>query len=199
MPSNQDTMQYSWRSLTLKLVVGAAVFWGVVTVLRTSRLIPPPPRDTQSNTCPSGSTCAVTLGDQSYMVQGPCDITSVSSINTCHVLFTLPKGTINDARLAMLPFMVFLWAVAWCLRYMPPRITNPWLKVPLILLLAVGTGGPAIGALVAFRARAGVRGELFKGDSFSFALFLAGELLGLCIMFISVKARGKRQQIIKPA
>jgi len=183
----------------LRLVVGGAVFWGVITVLRTSRLIPPPPRYTQSNTCPSGSTCAVTLGDESYMVQGPCDVTSVSSISTCHVLFTLPKGTINDARLAMLPFMMFLWAIAWCLRYMPTRITNIWLKVPLILLLAVGAGGPAIGALVVFRARAGVRGELFKGDPFSFAILLAGQLLGLCIMFISAKAREKRQQIIKPA
>jgi hypothetical protein len=192
-------MPYSWRRLMLSLVVGGTVFWGVMTLLRTSRLIPPPARDTQSNTCPSGSTCAVTLGDQSYMVQGPCDLTSVSSIGTCHVLFTLPKGTINDARLAMLPFMVFLWAIAWCLRYMPPRITNPWIKVPLIVLLAVGTGGPTIGELVVFRARAGVRGGLFKGDPFSFAILLAGQLLGLCIMFISVKAREKRQQIIKPA
>jgi len=99
----------------------------------------------------------------------------------------------------MLPFMMFLWAIAWCLRYMPTRITNIWLKVPLILLLAVGAGGPAIGALVVFRARAGVRGELFKGDPFSFAILLAGQLLGLCIMFISAKAREKRQQIIKPA
>jgi hypothetical protein len=199
MPSNKDRMPYSRRSLILRLVVGAAVFWGVMTVLRTSRLIPPPSKGTQSNTCPSGSTCAVTLGDQSYMVQGPCDVTSVSSISTCHILFTLPKGTINDARVAMLPFMVFLWAIAWWLRYMPPRITNPWIKVPAILLLAVGTGGPAIGALIVFRARAGVRGELFKGDPFSLALFLAGELLGLCILFSSVAARDKKQQVIKPA
>jgi hypothetical protein len=192
-------MPYSWRRLILGLVVGGSVFWGVMTLLRTSRLIPPPPRDTQANTCLSGSTCIVTLGDESYTVQGPCDVTSVSSISTCHVLFTLPKGTIDDARLAMLPFMVFLWAIAWCLRYMPPRITNPWIKVPLIVLLAVGTGGPAIGALVVFRARAGIRGELFKGDLFSFAIFIAGELLGLCIMFSSATAQKKRQQIIKPA
>jgi hypothetical protein len=115
------------------------------------------------------------------------------------VLFTLPKGTIDDARLAMLPFMVFLWAIAWCLRYMPPRITNPWIKALSIVLLAVGGGGPAIGELVVFRARAGVRGELFKGDPFSFAIFIAGELLGLCIIFSSATAQKKRQQIIKPA
>lgn len=192
-------MPYSWRRLILSLVVGGSVFWGVMTLLRTSRLIPPPPSDTQSNVCPSGSTCAVTLGEQSYMVQGPCDLTSVSSISTCHVLFTLPKGTIYDARLAMLPFMVFLWGIAWSLRYMPTRITNQWLKVPLILLLAVAAGGPPIGELIVFRARAGVRGQLFKGDPFSFAIFMAGELLALCIMFTSVKAREKRQQVIKPA
>lgn len=191
-------MPDSWRSLILRLVVGLAVFWGVITILRTPRLTPPPPRDTQPNTCPSGGTCAVTLGDRSYMVQGPCDLTSVSSISTCHVLFTLPKGTIDDARLAMLPFMVVLWAIAWTLRYMPLHVTNQWLKVSLILLLAVGTAGPAIGELVVFRARAGVKGELFKGDPFSFAIFMAGELLGLCILFSSSKAREKRQQVITP-
>jgi hypothetical protein len=58
---------------------------------------------------------------------------------------------------------------------------------------------PAIGELVVFRARAGVKGELFKGDPFSFAIFMAGELLGLFILFSSSTAREKKQQLIKPA
>jgi hypothetical protein len=148
----------------------------------------------QPDTCASGSMCIVTLGNTSYAIEGPCDIASVSAIPNCHVILAMPKGTINDARLAMLPLMLLCWAIAWSLRYVPFPIKNPLLRVPIQLIYAFGFGVSGVAQINVFRLRAGIRGELFRNDNLSFIIVLVAGLIGLWLVFNSIAVQRKKQQ-----
>ena len=109
----------------------------------------------------------------------------------------MPLAPINDARLAMLPFIPLWWAIAWSLRYMPFPIKNPFIRVPVQLVLGFGLGALGAGPLFVFRSIAGTKGELFKNDNLSFAIYLIGPLVGLWFMFNSAAVLRKKQQSIE--
>ena len=97
----------------------------------------------------------------------------------------------------MLPLMLFSWAIAWSLRYVPLPIKNPLLRVPVQLIYAFGVAAPAIGQLFVFRSMAGIKGELFRNDNLSFAIFLIGPLVGLWFVFNSAAVQRKKQQSVE--
>jgi hypothetical protein len=107
------------------------------------------------------------------------------------------SAAINNARLAMLPLMLLCWAIAWSLRYVPLPIKNPFLRVPVQLIYAVGYGASAVGQLIVFRSRAGIRGELFRNDNLSFIIVMIGHLVGLWLIFNSVAVQRKKQKSVE--
>ena len=135
--------------------------------------------------CPTGSTCSVTLDGRSYEINGPCDMTNVATIRGCRVIFSIPVGTVNDARLAMLPFAFLTWIVAWCVRYIPFPILNPTKRLAAQLVLAVAMGAPSVLQIVIFRLRAGIEGGLFTNDPLSFAICLLGPTVALGLVLNS--------------
>lgn len=144
--------------------------------------------------CAAGSICTVMLGNTSYIVLGPCDATSDSAVGGCHVVLAIPTGTVNDARLAMLPF-IFLWcAIFWSLRYIPYPIKNPLKRVAVQLLYGVGILFVALAELTVFGARAGMDGSLFRNDTLSLAIFMVGPLLGIGLGINSATALRKKSK-----
>jgi hypothetical protein len=94
----------------------------------------------------------------------------------------------------MLPFTLLLCAIAWSLRYMPFPIKNSFIRVPVQLFLGFGIGALGAGQLFVFRSMAGIKGELFRNDNLSFIIVVIGHLIGLWLVFNSVKVGRKRQQ-----
>jgi hypothetical protein len=107
------------------------------------------------------------------------------------------SAPINDARFAMLPFILLWWAIAWSSRYMPFPIKNPLVRVPVQLIYGFGLMALTSGQLIVFRKLAGINGELFKNDNLSFAIFLIGPLVSIGLVFNSVTVRRKRQQSVE--
>jgi len=97
----------------------------------------------------------------------------------------------------MLPFTLLWGALAWSLRYTPFPIKNPFIRFPVQLILGFSLGGLAVGQLFVFRSIAGIKGELFRNDNLSFAIYMIGPVVALWLTFDSVKALKRRIEIGK--
>jgi hypothetical protein len=124
----------------------------------------------------------------------PVTLVPETRIEIAVIIGSMPSADVNNARLAMLPLMLLCWAIAWSFRHVPLPIKNPFLRFPALLIYVVGYGAAAVGQLVVFRSRAGIRGELFRNDNLSFIIVVIGNLVSLWLLFNSVVVQRKKQQ-----
>ncbi len=102
-------------------------------------------------------------------------------------------GSVTDARLAMLAFVVTNWLIVWFLRFLPTPIKNPLIRASIQISFAATLLGVVIGQIVLYEFPGGIR--VLKNDQFFVVAFLGEYVIGLCILFCQrIRASTERKK-----